>query len=67
MGWIDIVEGAPELLSRRWKRALGWAHIFGFVLFPNAARDLMGWYVREKTQDLVDVLMPLLQQPSRAP
>ena len=64
MGWIDVIEAAPELLSRRWKRAVGWALVLGLLLFPNAGRDLMTWYVREKTQELVEVLLPLLQQSS---
>jgi hypothetical protein len=64
MGWIGIIEAAPELLPRRWKSAVGWALALGFLLFPNAGREFMAWYVREKTQELVEVLMPLLQQSS---
>ncbi|WP_147068625.1 hypothetical protein [Terrabacter aerolatus] len=62
MGWIDIIEAAPELLPRRWKSRVGTVLIIGFWLIPSTARELMAWYVQEKAQELLAILIPLLQQ-----
>lgn len=66
MGWIDVIEAVPEVLPRRWKSGVGLVLGVAFMLFPSAARDLVSWYVKEKTQQILELLLPLLQQSSHA-
>lgn len=64
MGWVDAMDVASELLSRRWKRRMAFTAIAGFILFPATGAAVLNWWSTEKAKSIIEKILPAQDSPT---
>ena len=61
MGLIDLLDGANELLPRKWKRRVAAVLLGAFLVWPSAAQQALLWYAHERAQQITSTPVEVIE------